>query len=81
MKVESGPVPTGRKPDAFEMRVRFICGALFGLVVGVGLCVSLWPLGVLGLSALVALAVVGCGLGAARFGDRFWARVRWLQPY
>ena len=79
MKTESAPVPAGRRPDAFEMRVRFCCGALLGLLVGLGLCVRLWPLGFVAMCALVSIAVVACGMGAARLGDRFWAGLRWFQ--
>ena len=79
MKTESRPVLAGRQPDAFEMRVRFRCGALLGLVVGLGLCVRLWPLGIFAVCMLVTVAVVACGMGAARLGDRFWAGLRWFQ--
>lgn len=79
MKTESAPVLTGRHPDAFEMRVRFCCGALLGIIVGLGLCVRLWPLGIFAVCTLLILAVVGCGVSAARFGDRFWANLRWLS--
>jgi hypothetical protein len=77
MKVESQPAPAGRQPDAFEMNVRFACGALLGLFVGLGMCVSLWPLSTWGAWLLVAVSIVACGLGAARFGDSFWAQLRW----
>ncbi|MDM0032817.1 hypothetical protein QTI33_11850 [Variovorax sp. J22P271] len=79
MKIESGPMPAGRRPDAFETRLRFCCGALLGLLVGLGMCVKLWPLGIFAVCALLTLAVVACGMGAARLGDRFWAGLRWLQ--
>lgn len=79
MKTESGPTLAGRRPDAFEMKVRFACGALLGLAIGLGMCVSLSPLGALGACILVGLVVVACGICAARFGDNFWANLRWLQ--
>jgi hypothetical protein len=79
MQNESGPTLAGRKTDAFELKVRFGCGALLGLAVGLGLCVSLWPLSTLGACLLVVVAVAACGAGAAKFGDRFWAHLRWLQ--
>lgn len=79
MKIESGPALAGRKPDAFEMMVRFGCGALLGLVVGLGMCVSLSPLSTLGACMVVGFAVAVCGVGAAYFGDSFWANLRWLQ--
>ena len=65
--------------DAFERKVRFGCGALLGLVVGLGLCVRLWPLSGLAMGAVLLLAIVACGACAVRWGDRFWARLRWLQ--
>jgi len=67
MKTESGPVLADRQPDAFEMRVRFCCGALLGLFVGLGMCVRLWPLGIFAVCILVTIAVVACGASAARF--------------
>lgn len=80
MKMEPhSMMPAGRRVDAFEWRVRFGCGAVLGLVVGLGLCVRLWPLGVLGACALVGVAMVACGLCAASWGDSFWAQLRWLQ--
>jgi hypothetical protein len=79
MKIESGPTLPGRTPDAFEMKVRFGCGALLGLVVGLGMCAALSPLSTLGACMLVGIAVVACGIGATCFGDRFWANIRWLQ--
>lgn len=79
MKTESGPALAVRKPDAFELKVRFACGALFGLAVGLGICVSLSPLSALGACILVGVVVLVCGICAARFGDSFWANLRWLQ--
>lgn len=79
MKTEAAPTLAGRKPDAFEMKVRFGCGALLGLVVGLGMCVSLSPLSTLGACMLVGFAVAACGVGAAYFGDSFWASLRWLR--
>lgn len=71
--------PQGRQVDAFERKVRFGCGALLGLVLGLGLCVRLWPLSAFAMGALVLLVIVACGLCAVRWGDRFWAHLRWLQ--
>lgn len=79
MRIEPQFTFTGRKADAFELKIRFACGALLGLVVGLGMCVRLWPLSIFGACVLVALAVAACGFCAARFGDRFWANLRWLQ--
>lgn len=79
MKTESGPALAGRKPGAFEMKVRLACGALLGLAVGLGICVSLSPVSALGACILVGIIVVACGTCAARFGDSFWADLRWLK--
>lgn len=79
MKIEPKPSPAGRTPDAFEIKLRFVCGALLGLVIGLGMCVGLWPLSTLGVCMLLVITVVACGAGAAYFGDRFWAHLRWLQ--
>lgn len=70
--------PAGRQVDAFERRLRFGCGALLGGVVGLGLCVKLWPASMLGAGILVVLSIALCGACAARWGDRFWAHLRWL---
>jgi hypothetical protein len=79
MKTESPPTLAGRKPDAFEMKVRLGCGALLGLVVGLGMCVSLWPLSTLGACMLMGVTVAACAVCAAQFGDSFWSNLRWLQ--
>lgn len=79
MKIESRPTLAGRKPDAFEMKVRLGCGALLGLVIGIGMCIGLSPLSTLGACMLVGIAVAACGVGAAYFGDSFWASLRWFQ--
>lgn len=79
MKTETEPTLVARRPDAFERKVRFACGALLGLTVGLGMCVRLSPLSTLGACILVGTAAAGCGFCAARFGDNFWASLRWLQ--
>lgn len=71
--------PEGRKVDAFERSVRFGCGAVLGLLVGLGACVRLWPLSPFAMGMVVVLAVAACGACAVRWGDRFWAHLRWLQ--
>ena len=79
METQRRPPPEGRKADAFEIKVRLVCGALLGLVVGLSMCVSLWPLGTVGACMLVGFAIAACAVGAARFGDSFWASLRWLR--
>lgn len=63
---------TPPEPDAFEKRLRFICGFVFG-----GLMASLLTLRELDPSAgsfwaVVASVAVGFGLLAVRYGDEFW---------
>jgi hypothetical protein len=76
METESRPTLAVRKPDAFEMKVRLACGALLGLVVGMGMCVSLWSLSTLGACMLTGFAMAACAACAARFGDSFWSHLR-----
>ncbi len=55
-------------PDLFGKNVRFVCGALFGAVVGPGV-VMLMNLGDWRIIAAVAgAAALGCGLLAMRWG-------------
>lgn len=79
MKTKPLSTPPGREVDAFEWWLRFACGALLGLVVGLGFCVRLWPLGLVGACLLVLGAMAVGGFCAARWGDDFWARIRRLQ--
>jgi Na+-driven multidrug efflux pump len=62
------------KTDRLEFWVRFVCGALFGLLVGLYIAFNLLegPVVVaLGITLGVAL---GFGVAAVRYGDRFWQR-------
>jgi hypothetical protein len=68
-----------QQPDALEKRIRFGCGALLGLVLGLAFGMN-W-LGFSGSVFLVLLAVhvLACGWLATRHGDRFWDRIAsWL---
>jgi hypothetical protein len=60
-----------------ERRVRFGCGALTGIAVGVSImfeeATSVWTTVVLCLGLAVVL-----GMAAALFGDRFWS---WLGAW
>ena len=69
----------GRKPDALELKVRMACGALFGLVLGVGCCIASWPLNGLGACASIMFAMIACGWCAMRFGDGFWMALKWFR--
>ena len=70
------------KTDRLEFWVRFVCGACFGLFVILDLFISVMPdsLQFSGVLAVGSLALIlGCGLAAARFGDKFWYAIfrRW----
>ena len=60
-----------RRSDRFERRLRFGCGSVFGVVLGVVIAAQIvrpdWS------AAVVILPIgIGCGLLAARYGDAFW---------
>ena len=65
-----------QEPDRLEKGIRFGCGTLFGLLLGLFLTRRLWfddtSIALLG---AIAVAVV-CGGLASRHGDRFWSRFR-----
>lgn len=72
----------GHRPDAFEKRLRFGCGFLFGVVVVAYMLLrqlfepsgTFWAVG-------AGVAVV-CGVLAVRWGDRFWrVAVSWWWPW
>lgn len=66
------------EPDAFELRVRFGCGFLVGILLGFAAVVS-W-LGDLSLGTLVPAMLGGgvtAGVLARYYGDRFWSSLRW----
>jgi hypothetical protein len=61
------------RPDKIEFWVRFVCGSLFGALMGVWGVLIHWQSTTGGRPALIIVAVVVLfGFGAARFGDRFW---------
>ena len=59
---------------------------MFGLVFGFVMAMNLAIAGLARFVAIIVVSVVTCGLLAARFGDRFWHRLRhlkwlyWLGP-
>ena len=65
-------------PDALEKRVRFGCGALLGLCIGLAGGFSWWSAD--GVSFwLLLVPMTLCGWLAVRCGDRFWERIGpWL---
>lgn len=59
-------------PDKFEIKVRFGCGALLGLFIGIFVAARI-TYESFGAFAVIWLAVIiVCGLLAVRYGDRFW---------
>jgi len=67
----------GVPPDRFELRVRFVCGALLGAFLGL----QLDPATPAMLAVSVGAGALVGGLLARHFGDRFWERflrsLRW----
>jgi DnaJ-class molecular chaperone len=68
--------------DRIEFWVRFVCGALFGAIVGLDFSLNFF-----GSSAALVLGIVGLTLGfgfaSARYGDKFWYSILrrwWLWP-
>ena len=68
------------KPDAFEKRLRFVCGFLFGGAISFLVIAQevtdftgvFWP--------SVAAAAIIFGILAMRYGDRFWRNIGdWLH--
>jgi DnaJ domain len=60
--------------DRMEYWVRFVCGALLGLLI------STWAMVIFSNHAFLALSIcivvtLACALSAAREGDRFWYRI------
>jgi len=65
-------------PDELEIRIRYVCGALLGLVLGLFLCLHLWPTTKITCVAVVAASVGLTAVLARHFGDSFW--IAFLNP-
>ena len=61
-----------RKPDAFELIVRSVCGVLAGLLVGLFAARYLWPMDAPGLATTLVVSAGACGILAAKVGNPFW---------
>jgi len=60
------------EPDKSEKITRFGCGALFGILVGIGLVIR-FAIASFGLVVGVILgAILVCGFLALKHGDEFW---------
>jgi hypothetical protein len=70
----------GHEPDPMEKRIRFGCGFLFGLVIGLFefARVLYTSAGLVVAVSAVSAALVCCWL-AMKYGDRFWTELlsRW----
>lgn len=68
------------KPDPLEQKVRFGCGSVLGLVLGLSLAVRWWP-STAGTLLLVVIGALLCGWMALKYGDGFWTNyvTRWLR--
>lgn len=81
------PRPTGArtqeppKVDRLEFWVRFVCGAIAGVLLGFRALMysGFYSLTVHRVGLAIVAMMLGCGLAAARFGDDFWrvAFSRW----
>lgn len=59
-------------PDPLETRVRFVCGALFGLIPATCIAVTVGPFSFIESIAIFGVGVALCALLAVRYGDDFW---------
>lgn len=66
------------KPDKLENGIRFGCGALFGLLVGIyaGINFFLIDSELIAFIATVAAFACVCGFLAMKRGDRFWESIK-----
>ncbi|MCD8490211.1 MAG: hypothetical protein LRZ84_26655 [Desertifilum sp.] len=58
-----------KKRDSLGFTVRFVCGAVAGILVGIGFWM---PETIAGVLITGLISGVACGLLAAFWGDRFW---------
>jgi hypothetical protein len=65
----------GPLDDGFAIAVRFIFGALFALLIVVGVALYGFPPASATSIAVLVCIVLLCGLASVRYGDHFWERV------
>lgn len=64
------------EPDAvFGRRVRFICGAVLGLMLGLWLHLHIGPFNLVLTVVVAIVSAAACGVLAMRYGDAFWRSV------
>ena len=67
---------SSKKIDWFGFCVRFVCGATLGIFLSIRFALYFWPSeGYVTLVIASIVAVLGCGLLAARYGDEFWRSI------
>lgn len=65
--------------DESEQVTRFGCGALLGVLIGLGIVVSFTLSSFGSVAAALVASMVACGLLALVYGDRFWLSLKdWL---
>ncbi len=67
------------KPDPLERKIRFGCGFIFGLVLGLLEFARTMYKSVGLVAVLTVMAALVCGWLALKYGDRFWYGIlqRW----
>jgi hypothetical protein len=63
--------------DRLEFWVRFVCGGLFGFVISGLIWLRMFDLTEFGWLGIPATSLI-CAFAAVRFGDDFWASLRFL---
>lgn len=65
-------------PDGLTKGIRFGCGALLGLLIGVGAAVKLLPADTISEMLSIGLPSLVFGILAMQWGDGFW---EWFRDY
>lgn len=65
-------------PDGLTKGIRFGCGVLFGLLIGLGILVKLLPADTFAIMLLIGLPSLVCGILAMQWGDSFW---EWFREH
>jgi|GEM_PF-886081 len=74
------------KPDKEEKGIRFGCGSLFGLLIGLFLCFNtlfgdLFFTNNLVILGIITSLILLCGFLAMKKGDKFWYNLSKLFPW
>jgi len=70
---------TVNQPDRAEKIIRFICGGVVGLLIGLSLLWVLDPSLLIGITVVI-ISILISGISAMILGDRFWESLKywWL---